>query len=524
MVTATMLYTVALWGFLPILTSALVNDWSIACTSGYCFYDIDGPVTGTLYIAGDSNAISDITTAAGWTILDCDPSSTNQTIRAVCSTPSAGCDHLFQGGAVGTIVRLPENDHEDQTISSTVRRMFPRDDVPTVLALTVDTDFSAVNPQEKGSVAMSIHASYAGGTATGVRVGGIEKRVEIGTSAPALTIDAHGNLFNETLTCISTTVKDTSITCGISLGVDVQATLTVLYGIELNGTLIPPNTTDFSMYAGLDGDLDGTILVNSSAEAAFSTGLITLYQDTLPIFTIPDILTFGPSIQIDAEGTADLDVQFNAAVESRYTIDNATFVFNGPPNSTSGGSFGSSAPTVNITAVDASASASVTVKLVPTLLFGLTALADNIVGTINFELETFTTLDLTLGTESISGCGNSANKTSKGCVSVHSGVDVSADVDGQFFDLFQEQHDYPLYSKNFTVFQPLLAIHHLIELRMASGDVELCSVTAGHRNRLCIYPGWRMTMTGGFPYKRTVSAVLDENGPSRNLIDAPATK
>lgn len=39
-------------------------------------------------------------------------------------------------------------DHEDQTISSTVRRMFPRDDVPTVLALTVDTDFSAVDPQE----------------------------------------------------------------------------------------------------------------------------------------------------------------------------------------------------------------------------------------------------------------------------------------------------------------------------------------------------------------------------------------
>lgn len=99
------------------------------------------------------------------------------------------------------------------------------------------------------------------------------------------------------------------------------------------------------------------------------------------------ILTFGPSIQIDAEGTADLDVQFNAAVESRYTIDNATFVFNGPPNSTSGGSFGSSAPSayasgwiwsnthkppwlaVNITAVDASASASVTVKLVPTVSY-----------------------------------------------------------------------------------------------------------------------------------------------------------
>lgn len=59
--------------------------------------------------SGSPTAISDLTSAAGWQILDCDANSTAQDIRAVCADHNASCDHLFQGGAVGTIVRLPEN-------------------------------------------------------------------------------------------------------------------------------------------------------------------------------------------------------------------------------------------------------------------------------------------------------------------------------------------------------------------------------------------------------------------------------
>jgi hypothetical protein len=52
--------------------------------------------------------ISDITTAGGWTILDCDPNTRIQDVRAVCH--SEKCQHLYNGhGAVNTIVRLPEN-------------------------------------------------------------------------------------------------------------------------------------------------------------------------------------------------------------------------------------------------------------------------------------------------------------------------------------------------------------------------------------------------------------------------------
>jgi hypothetical protein len=58
---------------------------------------------------GSSDAISDISNAAGWSIMDCDSSSEEaQTIRLVCHNPDAGCERLFEGGAEDTIVRLPE--------------------------------------------------------------------------------------------------------------------------------------------------------------------------------------------------------------------------------------------------------------------------------------------------------------------------------------------------------------------------------------------------------------------------------
>lgn len=58
---------------------------------------------------GSSSAISDITPAAGWTILDCDPNAISQEIRLVCTGDEETCNHIYQGGCQSTLVRLPEN-------------------------------------------------------------------------------------------------------------------------------------------------------------------------------------------------------------------------------------------------------------------------------------------------------------------------------------------------------------------------------------------------------------------------------
>ena len=108
------------------------NNWNTPCFNGKCAYDVaqsgpHGRSTGSLFIvrvfhchlvsavysfplqAGSVNAISDLTPAAGWTILDCSAGEMGQTIRAVCTGSHAACAHLYNGGAKNTIVRLPDS-------------------------------------------------------------------------------------------------------------------------------------------------------------------------------------------------------------------------------------------------------------------------------------------------------------------------------------------------------------------------------------------------------------------------------
>lgn len=121
--------------FLAILSSGVFaqnNDWTKVrdpmgpkksqlnfpqpCLSGECFYDLPQSTgtSGTMRVWGASEAISDITTAAGWTILDCDANALSQNIRLVCTGADEDCNHLFSGaGAVHTLVRLPQNVRSD---------------------------------------------------------------------------------------------------------------------------------------------------------------------------------------------------------------------------------------------------------------------------------------------------------------------------------------------------------------------------------------------------------------------------
>jgi hypothetical protein len=62
---------------------------------------------------GRPEAISDITEAAGWVILDCDSNRMEQDIRLACMSSiqdEVGCSNLFQSiPPTGKIVRLPES-------------------------------------------------------------------------------------------------------------------------------------------------------------------------------------------------------------------------------------------------------------------------------------------------------------------------------------------------------------------------------------------------------------------------------
>ncbi|KAJ8482939.1 hypothetical protein ONZ45_g14772 [Pleurotus djamor] len=107
---------------LAILAATLVagighNSWDKPCFNGECAYDLPDhkAQSGTVKLFAKSPyAIADITPAAGWVVLDCDPNALEQEIRLVCKSDDAegaGCNHFFDGGhgPVDKYVRLPES-------------------------------------------------------------------------------------------------------------------------------------------------------------------------------------------------------------------------------------------------------------------------------------------------------------------------------------------------------------------------------------------------------------------------------
>ncbi|KAG7086956.1 hypothetical protein E1B28_002873 [Marasmius oreades] len=152
--------------FLPLVFLSVYaeNDWKTPCLNGVCQYSFTGSSSGTVKIRGSPDAITDITTAAGWEILSCSSDALAQDIRLVCQgdeNSESGCAHLYQNiGAEGKIVRLPENCgksafarvskawvSEDQSIPATVaKRLVRRDGAPPIVkALRLDTDFAAAD-------------------------------------------------------------------------------------------------------------------------------------------------------------------------------------------------------------------------------------------------------------------------------------------------------------------------------------------------------------------------------------------
>ncbi|KAK6981307.1 hypothetical protein R3P38DRAFT_2452981, partial [Favolaschia claudopus] len=147
---------------------------STPCFHGDCSYDIpsSSEVSGLLRVWGAADAISDITPAAGWTILDCEKGALSQDVRLVCHD-SSGCPHLAQStGSVGKLVRLPESCgqsafarvtrdwlHQDQALPvELASRLRRRDGVlPEVKGLTLDTDFHSTELSQAGPVNFAIH-------------------------------------------------------------------------------------------------------------------------------------------------------------------------------------------------------------------------------------------------------------------------------------------------------------------------------------------------------------------------------
>ncbi|KAJ8507727.1 hypothetical protein ONZ45_g9934 [Pleurotus djamor] len=150
------------------LANSAVNDWSKPCFGGECNYDLpaDNAWRGYFKLLATPEVLTDITPAAGWVILDCDPNTLDQDIRLVCESDdeASGCHNVFDhAGPVNKIVRLPEScghgpfariadmrTADDQTLPSHTQSKIQRRDgsSPLVHKMTIDGNFDRMDRPE----------------------------------------------------------------------------------------------------------------------------------------------------------------------------------------------------------------------------------------------------------------------------------------------------------------------------------------------------------------------------------------
>ncbi|TFK33758.1 hypothetical protein BDQ12DRAFT_614698 [Crucibulum laeve] len=489
------------------------NDWSTPCLSGVCSYDLPASASsasGTLKIWGSADAISDITPAAGWEILGCNPDTLSQDIRLVCKddeTSAADCAHLYQNsGADGKIVRLPENCGknafarvakswvpDDQSIPANISSSIVRRDgtQPQVKALTIDTNFAAVDTSKTGNVNFAIRAANVPG-ANGDLVtsppAGQQRRytprgfsdfigdavnnikglndfdVNKNTTLSPFDIDKTFNLVDQKLSC-------PPLAAGLKVDVDAKAHALASIGVAASGTIVPPKIDDFAIVSTLSADLSGSIDMVADVSATLDSGKILLFEVGVPGLDFPGVLTIGPSFQINAEAKATLDLAVDLNVGVDYHIENAQLVF--PPRS---GDKTSGTFTVQDTPLKLSLSPSVKATgtleahLIPSLNLGISAL-DNVVN-VGVFLELDASATMTLSLEATKGGSAPADNSTApgavgsittpikpkpvsfgGCFEIGTGLDVNVGADGDFFGLFSASTSLSLFKKDFELFK-----------------------------------------------------------------------
>ncbi|KAJ7674018.1 hypothetical protein DFH06DRAFT_752966 [Mycena polygramma] len=430
-----MLSFIAIVPFLAIVNAA--NDWSVPCITGECSYDIpttNGSASGTVTIWGSQDAITDITTAADWEILGCDPNALSQDIRLVCKSddPDSKCSHLYQNiGAENKLVRLPENCGssafarvakawvpEDQSIPSTVAaRLVRRDGTqPQVKALSLDTNFDAVDWSKTGAVNIAIQgANVPGGSGT-IQIPPSKRNTRLSQrglfgfvknaikSIASNSIDVNKSVdlkpldLDKKFTLLNKSIKCGAVNAKVNADVDAKVHAVASVGVAAQGTIIPPKLTDIAFITGLNAQVTGTLTMTADVAGSISSGSITLLNLGIPGLDFPGILTVGPSFQVDAKATANFDVNLDLTTDIALDIKNAKLTF--PPGSgdapdAKAFSIGDTPVTLSASP-DVKATGSVAVHLIPSLQLGISALGNKAKADIALSLDASASMQLSL--------------------------------------------------------------------------------------------------------------------------------
>ncbi|KAI9452115.1 hypothetical protein BJY52DRAFT_1294619 [Lactarius psammicola] len=483
------------------------NDWLVPCTQGQCSWDLpaDSGTSGTLQVWGPATAISDITDAAGWRITRCDPAATVQDIHLECADGNPDCDHLFQGGAVDTIVRLPDG-CGPMPFARVARHWTSTPGSPAVTArasdaqvhsLALDTNFAAATPPRNGSVYFTVqglNVKGSNGAFTLTTPAAVHQRRWLSRRGPhgsprhihrrsflgdvlqtlqnATTfnktisqdlqpVDFSGaaNLFNTSVDCPVSSEIPSSATASVSLDVDAAVHAAVSLGAVAAGTLVPPNITEFGLTLGLNGNINALFDITANLTGKVSSGAIPLFQIGIPGLSFPGILEIGPEFKVTGKVDADFALaNVGASVRLAYNLSKVAATFPPQPCST-GGNFKQGDSEVSVSASpdisDAGASASITGHLIPQVDIGLSALGGIASTTVFLNLDASADLNVSANAAD----GNRGNNTAalaggaQACVDANTELVVNIGAQASFFDFFDASTGATLFDKSFPLLQ-----------------------------------------------------------------------
>ncbi|KLO10486.1 hypothetical protein SCHPADRAFT_517251 [Schizopora paradoxa] len=455
--------------FLSLLSLVLVgveakNDWSKPCLSGSCSFDVarsNSSMAATLSINGSTNSISDITPAAGWSILNCTSSTNTQTIQIVCTDESLGCGHLFQQGAENTIVRLPQGcgsgpfarvaKHSvpaNQTVPATVKRS--NGTAPEVQLLQIDTNFKAA-----ASSGQNVEFTLVASTSPDVVANGPDFSIPNPTKfddsksgSQAISFDKTVTLFSDTLSCAGDDNANEDVTLTVDVEADVD--LTASFTFEIAGTVIPPDVSKILVSATIDGTFDGTLNFDADLTGTLSTGEVALLTVGLPGLSIPDILTIGPEFVLNGEATATINLDADLSIGVQYELNGLGFTVGSSQSSTSGFSPLDSPVSFSLTPT-VTADADLEVHVIPQLGFGISAFSNSASVFVNLDAGVEVDLNATV-TGDVSGSG-SASESAEACIDITSPISFNVGASGDFFGIISDSISEPIFSDTFQIFQ-----------------------------------------------------------------------